>query len=156
MKKCVVYYSMSGNTEKVALKIKERTDCDLVRLTPKDPYPDKGLKKFLWGGKSALMAEYPELEAYDFDASKYDTVIFGTPVWASCFTPPLRTFVSQNKEDLKTKKTAAYVCYMGSGAASAMKKLNEILGDSLEKQLILKDSQIDSCENEIDTFLQGL
>ncbi|ETP71201.1 hypothetical protein UYO_2851 [Lachnospiraceae bacterium JC7] len=48
----------------------------------------------------AHMAEKPELEAYDLDVSAYDEIIFGFPVWAGTFTPPLRTFILENKENL--------------------------------------------------------
>jgi multimeric flavodoxin WrbA len=42
------------------------------------------------------MAETPELEPYTFDASAYDRIVFGFPVWAGIVTPPLRTFIKEN------------------------------------------------------------
>ena len=62
MKTLVVYYSLEGNTEYVAEKIREAVGADLLKLVPKKAYHDKGLAKFFWGGKSAVMAEKPELE----------------------------------------------------------------------------------------------
>ena len=57
MKKAIVYYSMSGNTDYVANYISKRIDVDLIKIEPQKEYPNKGLKKFLWGGKSAVMCE---------------------------------------------------------------------------------------------------
>ena len=48
-KDLVVYYSLEGNTEYVAEKIREKTGADLLKLVPKKAYHDKGLAKFLWG-----------------------------------------------------------------------------------------------------------
>ena len=95
---------MNGNTDYVAQKIAAIINADLLRIYPKEAFPDKGLKKFFWGGKSAVMGETPELEEYEFDSSKYDYIVFGTPVWASSFVPPIRTFIKDNKEKLEGKK----------------------------------------------------
>ena len=92
MKKAIIYYSMSGNTDYVANYIAEKTNSDLIRIEPKKEYPNKGFIKFLWGGKSAIMGETPPLEKYEFDSDLYDYLVIGTPVWASSFTPPIRTF----------------------------------------------------------------
>ena len=160
MKKAIVYYSMSGNTDYVANRISEKVDADLIKLTPKKEYPNKGLKKFLWGGKSAVMGETPELENYEFESEKYDYVIFGTPVWASSFTPPIRTFINDNKNKLNGKKMAVFTCYMGGGASKAISKLKECLKiDKFEAELVLidpKDKKTDNNEKNIDEFCEKI
>ena len=80
MDTAVVYYSMSGNTAFAARKIARELGADLIELVPVKQYPDKGFRKFLWGGKSAVMAETPPLLPYEFDGDKYGQVIFGLPV----------------------------------------------------------------------------
>ena len=80
MRTAVVYYSMSGNTAITAEKLAEGTGADLIRIAPEKAYPDRGFRKFLWGGKSAVMAETPVLQPYTFDAEQYDLVILGFPV----------------------------------------------------------------------------
>ena len=69
MKTAIVYYSMSGNVEQTANAVADAIGADLIRLQPEKAYPDKGAKKFLWGGKSALMGETPTLQSYTFDAA---------------------------------------------------------------------------------------
>ena len=96
MKTLIVYYSLEGNTEYAANKIAEVCEFDTLRLVPVKEYPASGFKKFFWGGKSAVMAETPELEPYMFDADSYDRIVFGFPVWAGNVTPPIRTFVKEN------------------------------------------------------------
>ena len=139
MKTAIVYFSLNGNTEFVANEIAAKLGADVIRLTPKKAFPDSGFKKFLWGGKSAVMKEKPELEPYEFDAEKYDRVIFGTPVWASRFTPPIRTFIADNADALKGKRFAAFTCFSGGGADKALARLKELLGADLDAELILVD-----------------
>ena len=136
----IVYYSMSGNTAMAAGKLAEALSADLLGVRPRRAYPDRGLRKFLWGGKSAVMAETPDLEPYDFRPELYDRVIIGFPVWASNIAPPVRTFVKENLDALKAKDVAAFACQSGSGGEKALRKLTECLGrDSLFASMILID-----------------
>ncbi len=138
MKALIVYFSLEGNTQYAAEKIAEETDADILRLYPEKQYPDSGFRKFFWGGKSAVMAEKPALRPYTFDSGAYDTIVFGFPVWAGNFAPPLRTFIRDN--DLSGKNFAAFACQSGSGAEKAFGKLKAALGtDSLAAELILID-----------------
>ena len=150
MKKLIVYYSMTENTDYVAKAISKKLDADLLRLYPKKEYPNKGFKKFFWGGKSALMGEEPSLENYKFDENKYDTIIIGSPVWASMIAPPIKTFLIENKDKLNNKTIAAFLCYSGMGANKAMNKLKKISQKELKAELMLIDpKEKQNNENEI-------
>ena len=148
MKTAIVYYSMGGNTAMVAEKLAEALSADLVPVRPQRAYPDKGFRKFLWGGKSAVMAETPELEPYEFDSGAYERIIIGFPVWAGNVAPPIRTFVLEN--DIRGKRIAAFACEGGSGAEKAFEKLRRAIGiDSLEAELVLIDPKArPSAEND--------
>ncbi len=111
MKTLIVYYSLEGNTRWAAEKIAARIGADTLRLVPKAAYPDKGFKKFLFGGKSAVMKESPELEPYEVDITQYAQVVLATPVWAGTMAPPLRTFIQ--REDLSGKRLALVASSMG-------------------------------------------
>ena len=138
MKTLIVYYTLEGNTHYAAKKIASLLDADMLRIKPVKTYPRKGFRKFLWGGKSAVMAETPELEPYTFDASAYDRIVFGFPVWAGNVTPPLRTFIKEN--DLSGKRFAAFACQSGAGAEKAFEKLKTALGiQELDAELVLID-----------------
>lgn len=160
MKIAIVYYSMSGNTDYVAHFIAEKINADLIRIIPKKEYPKKGFQKFFWGGKSAVMGETPTLKDYTFHAEQYDMIIFGTPVWASQFTPPIRTFIKENKENLANKKIAVFTCYSGGGASKAIEKLKQSLSiQQLEAELILidpKDKPSEEKNKQIEEFCKKL
>lgn len=142
MKTAIVYYSMSGNTKFAAEKIAETIEADIIRIEPVKAYPTQGAKKFIWGGKSAVMGEKPELSPYDFKIEQYDRIILGTPVWASSFAPPIRTFIYENK-GIQEKKIAVFICFSGGGADKAINKMKQFIGiDRFEAELVLIDPKV--------------
>lgn len=142
MKTAIVYFSLNGNTDFTAKKIAEKLGADFIRLETVKSYPnkDKYWKQLFWGGKAVVMGDKPKLNPYTFDADKYDTIIFGTPVWASTFAPPLKTFFTENKDKLKGKRIAAFTCFTQSGDIKTYQKMKDFLGiDSLAAELGLAD-----------------
>lgn len=138
MNTLIVYYSLEGNTAYAAKKISAELGADTLCLEPVKAYPTGKVSKFVWGGKSAMMSEIPELQPYDFKSSAYDCIIFGFPVWASNIVPPLRTFIRNN--DLKGKKIAAFACQTAAGADKAFIKLkNELKIEHFIAELTLLD-----------------
>lgn len=127
MKTAVVYYSMSGNADYTAKSIAEGLDADLIEIRPEKAYPDKGFRKFFWGGKSAVMAGKPKLVPYAFDPDQYNQIVIGFPVWAGNMAPPIRSFVTEQKEAIWGKQVAAFACQSGSGGEKALQKLQELL-----------------------------
>ena len=159
MKTAIVYYSLTGNAERIARQIAGILGADLIPLVPSKAYPDAGLRMFFWGGKSAVMAEAPALEPYSFDPDAYDCVVMGTPVWAGTYTPPLRSFLLQNREALGTKKLAAFVCSGGGSTDKAFRKLRETAGvDRFAAELSLMDPQASDEERrgQIEAFCRQI
>ena len=158
MRTLVVYYSMEGNTAYAADRIAKALGADTLRLRPKKEFPSKGALKFVWGGKSALMAEAPELVATDVDVDAYERIVLGTPVWASTFAPPLRTFLKGH--DIAGKRVAAFVCQAGSGGEKALARLRQCAGVSaFEAEAILIDPlerPSQDTEDKISTFCSTL
>ena len=156
-KTAVVYYSQSGTTEYIAEQIKESCDAELIKLVPEKAYPDSGFRKFFWDGKSAVMAEAPKLQSYEFDPEAFDTVVIGFPVWAGTIAPPIRTFVREQKEALKGKRILAWACQGGSGAEKALNVLKGLLGiEAFTAEMILndpKDRPEEGNQNKLQAFI---
>ena len=158
MKTLIVYYSLEGNTQYAAERIAAAIGAETLRLAPEKAYPDSGFKKFFWGGKSAVMAEKPKLQPYEFDPAAWERIIIGFPVWAGNVTPPIRTFIKEN--DLRGKWIAAFACQSGAGAEKAFAKLKAALGVSaLEAEMVLIDPKTkpnEANEQKIAAFCAGL
>lgn len=156
MKTAVVYFSLEGNTKLVAEKIAERLSADIIELKCVKAYPTGKVSKFFWGGKSVTFGEKPALLPYDFNADDYDTVIIGSPVWASKCAPPLKTFLSEN--DISSKKIGFFVCCAGGKTNKCFAEMRRDakndgaatlnLVDPLKRQASENDAEIDKfCEN---------
>lgn len=86
-KTLVVYYSASGNTERVANNIATATGGDLFKIEPADPYTDDDLN---WRDEnSRVVSEHDNpderrvelVETTVSDWESYDTVFIGYPIW---------------------------------------------------------------------------
>lgn len=160
MKTLIVYYSLEGNTKYVAERIAEQTDADLLSLEPEKAYPTGKVTKYLWGGRSAVMGDTPELKPYATDLSEYGMIVFGTPVWASTYTPPLRSFIRKHKDELKDKRIAFFACSAGGSAEKCFANLREELGcGETVATLRLTDParrQSDGNNSEIESFCKKI
>jgi flavodoxin len=138
MKAIVVYFSLDGNTEYTAKTISENLQIDTLRLEPYKDYPAGNFSKYFWGGKSVVFGEKPRLVPYHFNASDYETIIIGTPIWASSFTPPIKTFLGEN--DLSGKKIALFACGAGEAPEKLYSKFRqELPGSEIVATLSLID-----------------
>jgi flavodoxin len=124
MKTAVVYYTLDGNCALVAQEIKTRMDADLIRLRTEDEKKRSRIGKFFWGGGMVFLNKKPPLKPYSFDASAYDLIIIGAPVWASSPAPPVKTFLSET--GIKNKKVAVFVCHAG-GKGDSLDKFKALL-----------------------------
>lgn len=130
MKTAIVYYSQSGHTARAAEEIAGRLGADLIPVRPVRAYPEKGFRKFFRGGAAAVMKRRPALQPYAFDAGAYGLVILGTPVWAGRMAPPMRTFLSENREALRDRSLAVFACSGGGPADKAFDGMKDLLGVS--------------------------
>ena len=159
MKTAIVYYSMGGNTAWAAGQLASRLDAELIALTPVKAYPDRGARKFLRGGRAAMLGETPALEPYNFDAAAYDRIVLGTPLWAGRISPPLRSFLKEQGAALADKSLAAFICSGGGDDAKAFAQLRSLLGRDLTAELSLTDPRDrPSPENgeRLDAFCRAL
>jgi len=84
---CVIFYSFSGITRRVAEGFRNATGCDLIEVRAKKPYT--ALSAYTRGvARSRKMACDP-IEQGEIDVSGYDLLVIGTPVWAGRAAPPI-------------------------------------------------------------------
>lgn len=91
-----IYFSYSGDNDNFANILQRELNCDILKLQPEKKYTNSSIKILFQGGNEALRKKAPALIPYNFDSSKYSTIIFGTPVWAWTLSPVIRTFLQDN------------------------------------------------------------
>ncbi|MCD6540143.1 MAG: flavodoxin family protein [Candidatus Omnitrophica bacterium] len=128
MKVALIFYSFSGNTQRVFEYLKEvllSRGCSLGFLRLK---PENEPKSFFKQGFSAFTKEKPKLKGEVFyDLKDFDYIILGTPLWAFTFSPALRSYLEKVK-NLKNKRVSFLFTYgSGAGLSKAIRELKSIL-----------------------------
>src|SRR5512136_2440098 len=95
----VVYYSRSGNTQRLCEDVAKELGADIEGI--QDVKSRKGLFGWLRSGSEASRRKLPEIRPFGKDPAQYDLVVLGTPVWAGVMASPLRTWLNANKAKLK-------------------------------------------------------
>lgn len=128
----VVYYSATGNTQRVAEYIAAATGGDLFELVPSDPYTDADLD---WTDEnSRVVHEYENESERDValeqtsveNWAEYDTVFIGYPIWWGIAAWPVNTFIDAN--DFSGKTVIPFCTSSSSGLGDSGDLLAEAAG----------------------------
>ena len=91
----IIYFSHTGNNEKLALYLKERLKCSVHKIMEaKKRKTISILLDFLFGRDTKLLAS-------DIDLDDYDMIVFISPIWGSKIATPLRKFICNKKGNIK-------------------------------------------------------
>ena len=131
-KTLVVYYSASGNTERVAEDIAEAAGADLFEIVPSELYTSDDLN---WTNPdSRVSREHDDESLRDVpltttevpDWDSYDTVFIGYPIWWGIAAWPVDTFVKNN--DFTGKTVIPFATSFSSGMGQSGSLLADMAG----------------------------
>ncbi len=131
-KTLVVYYSASGNTERVAKDIAEAAGADLFEIVPTEVYTSEDLN---WTNPdSRVSREHDDESLRDVpltttevpDWDSYDTVFIGYPIWWGIAAWPVDTFVKSN--DFTGKTVIPFATSSSSGMGQSGSLLADMAG----------------------------
>ena len=131
-KTLVVYYSASGNTERVAKDIAEAAGADLFEIVPTEVYTSEDLN---WTNSDSRVSRAHDDESLrdvpltttevpDWDS--YDTVFIGYPIWWGIAAWPVDTFVKNN--DFTGKTVIPFATSSSSGMGQSGSLLADMAG----------------------------
>ncbi len=115
----IVYFSASGNTEKIANIIAEETGGSLFELEPVHPYSSEDLDWTADGSRVNLEHDDESLQSIELvndsveDWDEYDTVFIGYPIWWGNAAWPINGFITSNDF---SNKTVIPFCTSGSSS----------------------------------------
>ena len=131
-KTLVVYYSASGNTERVGKDIAEAAGADLFEIVPTEVYTSDDLD---WTNPdSRVSREHDDESLRDVpltttevpDWDSYDTVFIGYPIWWGIAAWPVDTFVKNN--DFTGKTVISFATSSSSGMGQSGSLLADMAG----------------------------
>ncbi len=123
-KSLVVYFSWSGNTERVAKSIQSQTGSDIFEIVPKTPYStdyntvvDDAKAEQRNNARPAIKEAIPNI-------ADYDTVYVGFPNWWGDMPMILYTFF--DTYDLSGKTVALFCTSGGSGLSNTVNEVKAL------------------------------
>lgn len=157
-KTLVVYYSASGNTERVAKDIAEAAGADLFEIVPTEVYTSDDLD---WTNPdSRVSREHDDESLRDVpltttevpDWDSYDTVFIGYPIWWGIAAWPVDTFVKNNDFTGKTVIPFATSSSSGMGQSGSLLADMADTGEWQEGQRFSSDVSSD----DVQSWVNGL
>ncbi len=98
----LVYYSLGGNTEKVARAIRDVTGANAMRIETRQPYGGTYDEIVDRGKKEVDQGYLPEIKGVGESLEGYDAIVLGTPVWWYTLAPAMRSFLQAYAWEGKT------------------------------------------------------
>lgn len=154
----VVYYSASGNTERVAGVIADTAGADVFKVEPQEPYTDADLD---WTDEESRVSvehenedkramELVSTEVENWDS--YDTVFIGYPIWWGIAAWPLDGFVKAN--DFTGKTVIPFCTSSASDLGDSGKLLADMAGTGEWQEG--QRFQSSASEGEVQKWVNGL
>ena len=126
MKILITYYSYGGVTKEVVDIFKEilekKSELKIQRLKPKEE-----ITSFVGQCLAARSKKRCEIEEALFDASSYDTIIIGLPIWAFAPAPAINTYLDKVTGLANKKLIVLITSGSGLGVKKCFKYINNIL-----------------------------
>lgn len=123
----VVYFSETGNTQKLAKLISDEVGGDFRRIETVKPYPT-GQELFDYTKKERDNNERPKIKDLDVNMDDYDIIFVGYPIWWYTLPMPLYTFF--DKYDFSGKTIVPFNTHEGSGEGGTTATIKELEKDA--------------------------
>ena len=122
MKTLIIYYSRTGITKKVAEQLQKAFQADIEEVL--DTVDRKGVKGYILSGRDAAFNRLTKIREIKANLKDYDLVIIGTPIWAFTIATPIRSLISQEKDNFS--KSAFFCTKGGEGEQKVFTHMKEL------------------------------
>ncbi len=156
----VVYFSWSGNLDKMAHWVADETGGDLIRITAKEAYPESYNDTADRAKSEQDNGVRPEInvDLTSEQMAQYDTVFFGFPVWWYDLPMPMWTFLESY--DWNGKTIIPFFSHEGSSnGASALPTVERLaVGATVRSDdaLSIRGGNVASSESAVREWVKGL
>lgn len=119
----VVYFSETGNTQKLANIISKEVGGDFRRIEPVKPYPT-GDELFDYTEEEANNNARPEFKDLDIDIDDYDIIFVGYPIW--WYQMPMIMYTFFDEYNFEGKTIVPFNTHEGSGDSGTYDEISEL------------------------------
>ena len=157
-KKLVVYFSYTGHTKMIVDKIKDKLDCDILKIETVGPYSTDYDTVVNDEQNSERSNFLPEIKDININLDNYDEIILGTPVWWYRPAPAIRSFLT--KYDLTGKTVIPFATNAGWLGKTFIEIKNMCPNSNVKNNMnIVFESYSDNLvtsDKEIEQFIDSL
>ena len=157
-KKLVVYFSYTGHTKMIVDKIKDKLDCDILKIETVEPYSTDYDTVVNDEQNSERSNFLPEIKDININLDNYDEIILGTPVWWYRPAPAIRSFLT--KYDLTGKTVIPFATNAGWLGKTFIEIKNMCPNSNIKNNMnIVFESYSDNLvtsDKEIEQFIDSL
>ncbi|MCX8094990.1 MAG: flavodoxin domain-containing protein [Caldisericia bacterium] len=155
MRGIIIYYSKTGNNERIANYLKEKLNFQIEKII--DKKKREGVIGFIISGFDALTKKLTQIEKLNNNLENFDHIIIGTPIWAGNITPAIRTFIMEYKDKIKSYSIFS-VSGLGEKNSKVLKDLEELIGYRSKNFIFLKESELSKnlYEDKLKRFIEEL
>ena len=128
----VAYFSVTGNTKKVAQNLAKATGADIYEIKPEKPYTSADLNWHDSNSRTSVEMNNPksrpEIVEDNFSVDNYDTIYLGFPIWWGTAPKIVHTFLE--KYDFSGKKIIIFATSGSSGFGNTADNLKSSVSTS--------------------------
>lgn len=153
MKRLIVYYSLTGNTEVAVNAIAKKLECETLKIETVKDMPKSFAARLIVGGGQVALNKIPQIKSFDKDISSYDEIFIGTPIWNSKGVPAINAFLMD--ENVRGKVTGLIITSGGGDINTCVNILESKLPNVKYKVSLLdkKHKDYDQNDAKIDEFV---
>lgn len=137
----VVYYSRTGHTRTVAQLLASTLGADVEAI---EEDAKSARRNNVWAYlKSALEAAFRlkvSLRPPRHDASQYDLVLIGTPIWFWSVSSPVRAYIARYRGDFR--RVAFFCTCGGAGQSKVFEELERLSGKMAVAGCAVREAEI--------------
>lgn len=149
-----VYFSMTGNTEKIANFIHNKVGGDIVKLETVQTYPTEYNELLAIAQEEKSDNARPEL-ATELNLENYNVIFIGYPIW--CYTMPMSIYTLLDEYDFSNKVIIPFTTHGTSGPSGTFEEIaKQEPNATVLEGFGAYDETVDEREKDVNSWLEGL
>lgn len=137
----VVYYSRTGHTRTVAQRLANTLGADLESIDEDVKSPQRGrFRSYLKSALEGMLHLKASIRSPRHDASQYDLILIGTPIWFWSVSSPVRAYIARYRGDFR--RVAFFCTCGGAGYSKVLKELERLSGKMAVAGCAIREAEI--------------
>ena len=152
----VIYFSETGNTQKLAKLISDKVGGDFIRIETEKVYPTDYNELVDDAKKEKENDDRPKLKTLNINLDDYDTIFIGYPIW--WYQMPMAMYTLFDNYDFEGKTIIPFNTHEGSGSSGTYEDIQKLEPKAkvLEGLPIRGGDMVSDQSSKVDSWLNKL